>query len=112
MEMAKELFITKLIDAETFWYVMEHGKFPPYEKLRLAEVKATEEMKQQEQAGVEGLLGNLPFNIGGQGQEQPPSDEELINNILQRRPDLQEQLNMLPPEEREEVIRKVIEGSV
>lgn len=115
MEMAKELFITKLIDAETFWYVMEHGKFPPYEKLRLAEVKATKELEQQEQQeqeGIEGLLGNLPFNIGGQGQEQSPSDEELINNILERRQDLREQLNMLPPEERGEVIKRAIEGSV
>lgn len=34
MEMAKELLAGQLIDEETFWYVMEHGKFPPFEEMR------------------------------------------------------------------------------
>lgn len=33
MEMAKELLMNQLIDQETFFYVLDNGKFPPWEKL-------------------------------------------------------------------------------
>jgi hypothetical protein len=33
MEMGKELLMSKMIDEETFWYVLQNGKFPPYETI-------------------------------------------------------------------------------
>ena len=32
MEMAKELYMAKLIDENIFWYVVDKGKFPPGKK--------------------------------------------------------------------------------
>lgn len=48
MEMAKELLMGGLIDTETFFYVMEHGRFPPWSEL--AQKAAQREAMQQQMA--------------------------------------------------------------
>lgn len=69
MEMAKELLGAQLIDEETFWYVMEHGKFPPFEEMRqkLEERKAMEAQMAQ-QMMMQQAMGNMPQLPQGQPQ--------------------------------------------
>lgn len=123
MDMGKELYMAQLIDAETFWYVMEHGKFPPFEELRK---KEQEKMMQgdplapqpQAQGGMpqgqptglpQGMPQGLPQDIP-LPQEQGNPNEDMLNAILQQRPDLEEQLNALPPEEQQQIINQIMEG--
>ncbi len=55
MEMAKELFSGQLIDVETFYYVIEYGKFPPIKDI-------LRKLQSQQQPGVPGAPA---------GQEMP-----------------------------------------
>ncbi len=47
LEIAKELFAAQLIDDETFWYVVNRGKFPPYEDL-IVKIKERQAMMDQQ----------------------------------------------------------------
>ena len=73
MEMAKELLAGQLIDEETFWYVMEHGKFPPFEEIRekIEEKKIMEEQMQQQM---------MMMQMMGQGNQQMPPQEQYQGN--------------------------------
>lgn len=101
MDMAKELFVAQIIDEKTFWYVMEHGKFPPYEKMRL---EALENAMQTHQGQV------LPQE-GGEVQEggQIIDPIQQLQAILEQRPDLRQQLESLPPEQRNQVISNLLQ---
>ena len=101
MDMAKELFVAQIIDEKTFWYVMEHGKFPPYEKMRL---EALESAMQTPQGQV------LPQE-GGEVQEggQIIDPIQQLQAILEQRPDLRQQLESLPPEQRNQVISNLLQ---
>ncbi|MFA6887770.1 MAG: hypothetical protein WCQ65_12475, partial [Fermentimonas sp.] len=101
MDMAKELFVAQIIDEKTFWYVMEHGKFPPYEKMRL---EALENAMQTPQGQV------LPQE-GGEVQEggQIIDPIQQLQAILEQRPDLRQQLESLPPEQRNQVISNLLQ---
>jgi hypothetical protein len=80
MEMAKELLMNQLIDQETFFYVLDNGKFPPWEKL-------LEKLQQP------------PMGMGG--GPMPPADpqqqvDEFIQMLKAQRPDLLQGLMKLP----------------
>lgn len=119
IDMAKELFVTKLIDAETFWYVLEHGKFPPFEKLRLKEYEAMQkaENEQVQNQGINALNAIVP-QIGQvqQMQNMPipqnnANPEADLQQVLAQRPDLQQKLSMLPPEQQAQIIQQVMGGA-
>lgn len=129
MEMAKELFAAQMIDAETFWYVMHNGKFPPFEELLQKEAEKRQQAEMQ--AMMQGLPGGMP---GGGGQanlpmsmpaglpqgfppgaepalpgampSQPPTIEDL-QQVLAQRPDLEEKLAALTPEQQQIVIAEL-----
>jgi hypothetical protein len=86
MEMAKELYGAKLIDAEIFWYVMQNGRFPPFDeiidKLRNREMEAQEDI----------------------GQITP---EAILSSMT---PDQQQRFMSLPPERQQQVIAQIIMG--
>lgn len=80
MEMAKELLMNQLIDQETFFYVLDNGKFPPWEKL-------LEKLQQP------------PMGMGA--ELMPPADpqqqvDEFIQVLKAQRPDLLQGLMKLP----------------
>lgn len=124
MDMAKELFAGQVIGAETFWYVMENGKFPPFEKMR-EEAKEMQEMQDEMQAQmIEAQMGG-----GEEGEEDAGVDEEevevkmddtagalspegdtsvSIETILEQNPELAEMLENLPSDEAEAIIREYI----
>lgn len=108
MDMAKELFVTKLIDAETFWYVLEHGKFPPYEKLRLEEIEAMQ--KQEELQNQQPTQGGVENPVPQQIPQQQANPMQQLQGILEQRPDLRQQLEALPPEQRNQVIFNLLQG--
>lgn len=58
MEMAKELYMGGVIDAETFFYVLEHGTFPPFEEL-MRKMQMQQQMQAMTAMGVPGS-GSLP----------------------------------------------------
>ncbi len=134
MEMAKELFGAQLIDKEIFWYVMEHGKFPPWEEL-----KNKSKLEDEQALAQAGLLpgGPAPGGPGGQGPQLPtppglppgqvappqggqppsfqlpdfsaPNDEakQAVISAVMNRPDLQQQLAMLSPEEQRRLLEQI-----
>lgn len=114
MDMAKELFAARLIGEKEFWYVMEYGKFPPYEKLMS---KVQERMKETEQQQAEqGQAIQNPLDIIGQLQALQQnqvnanvSDEEIINQILAQDPELNEKFQSLSDEEKAEIINQVLQ---
>lgn len=101
MDMAKELFVAQIIDEKTFWYVMEHGKFPPYEKMRLEALENAMQIPQGQ---------GLPQE-GGEVQEggQIIDPIQQLQAILEQRPDLRQQLESLPPEQRNQVISNLLQ---
>lgn len=125
MEMAKELLMGKLIDEETFWYVLQHGKFPPYEtimnkrKKEMASVAQQEAEVAEQQAmmpqgmptegmGPEGMPpeGMPPEEGGGELQMTP-----MLQQIFAKRPDLWDKFNQLPPEAKAQVAAQLQGGS-
>lgn len=101
MDMAKELFVAQIIDEKTFWYVMEHGKFPPYEKMRLEALENAMQTPQGQELPQE----------GGEVQEggQIIDPIQQLQAILEQRPDLRQQLESLPPEQRNQVISNLLQ---
>ncbi len=131
MDMAKELFMAQLIDQETFWYVIDNGKFPPYkELLEKMQEKMEAEMAMQQQGGgpqgpgpggppqggapggmqaieglVQGIAGGMPQGMpAGEGYD-PIADLEAV---FDAHPELAEQFNALPPEIQQQVVQQVI----
>lgn len=68
MDMAKELYMAQLIDQETFWYVLDNGKFPPFK-----EILDKMQEKIQQEAMMMHQQGQMPVPAGGQlpGGGQP-----------------------------------------
>lgn len=65
LEMAKELYMTHIIDPETFFYVLEHGKFPPFEEL-LQKMQMQAQMAALAAAGGQ-VPGAAPDQLGDLG---------------------------------------------
>lgn len=89
MEIAKDLLTQQIIDVETFIYVMEHGKFPPWE-----EVLKKYEEKQAQQA---------------QGQSQDGGGHDLVKEAIKRLPpEMQDKLLKMPPEQQQTILKGVM----
>jgi len=116
LEIAKELFGTQLIDEETFWYVMDRGKFPPYEDLKKKseerrqqqeqmmqqEQQAMQQQQQQEQQAVE-----LDANAEAQAQSDQAIEEATavhLEALFAAHPDTAEQFLSLSEDEQMNVI--------
>lgn len=90
MEMAKELFAAQLIDLETFYYVIEYGKFPPIEQI----------MRKMQQGGM--------FPPGGAGVPQEQQIIEFINFLRQEHPEILKQIEGLPEEQQIQVLSQMM----
>ena len=84
MEMAKEMFMAQIIDEETFWYVIQNGKFPPYEKI-------VDKKRRQ-------IIGAAQL----QAQQVSPVEQALNAN-----PQLRQKLQSLSPEMQQQVMARV-----
>lgn len=112
MEMGKELLINQLIDEETFWYILQNGKFPPYEtvinkkrKGAMAGAQHQQEMamQQAEQQAMQPPPGQMP---------QGGMDGAVVQQMLQDNPDLLAKFNSLSPEMQEQVMQQIRSGEM
>lgn len=120
MEMAKELLISQLIDEETFWYVLQNGRFPPYENIMSKKKKETMAAAQheQEQAMVQqqqqqAMPGQQPM------QGQPPPDQggevnqdAMLQQIMSENPAMLQKFNSLSPEGQQQVLEQIRQGDM
>lgn len=90
MEVARDLYSAQLIDAETFFYVLQNGKFPPYEQL-IAKIRA-------QQQGQAGAAASPP------GPD--PNLEAFINGLP---PEQLEQLMSLPPDQQVAAVEQLMQ---
>lgn len=99
MEMAKELLNSQLIDEETFFYVLEYGKFPPYEKI-IRDIEERREQaalaQQQEQMLQQGMME--------QPQQQMTNEQEqeimqFIQYLQAEAPEVLQEIGKHPEEE-------------
>ena len=139
MEMAKELYAGQVIDGEVFWYVMQNGKFPPFEEMmqKEQEKKMMAQMQAGMMSGVPGAMpGNMPPEVmppvappeappgaempavmppGAQGTPQDMLQDPQVQamlEVLQKRPDLAEKLAAIPAEERRQRIAQIMEAGI
>ena len=120
MEMAKELLMGQVIDDETFWYVLQNGKFPPYEEImrkRKEELMAAarleqqaqeqQMMMQQQQAQMQQQQpqGEMPM-------EAQPLDGAIVEQVFANRPDLLQKFQQLSPEAQQQVLAELQQGNI
>ena len=100
MEMAKELYSAQIIDIETFYYTMEHGKFPPWEKIQ---ERMMQQQQMQQQAALEQQQMALP---PGQEQEQlmTPEEEQQVQEFIEylkvNAPEILQEIGQQPEDKR------------
>ena len=100
MEMAKELLGGQLIDEETFFYVMEYGKFPPYEELMQKIEERKEQAALQQQQQQQG--GQTPIPEGqepGMAGEQEQEVMEFIEYLKAEAPEVLQEIGKHPQEQ-------------
>ena len=115
MDMAKELLTSNVIDAETFFYVMEHGKFQPFEQMM--EKIQQQQAAQAQQAQVQPTDPNNPNGGGQQTQatqsqmpdEQAQQIQQFIAYLKQKAPDILQEVGKLPQEQQLPAIVKMME---
>lgn len=107
MDMAKELFMGQLIDMETFWYVLDNGKFPPYKELIEQIQENAEQMQQAQQAQQGGQPGAQP---GAQRQMPQPEQMAELERLFDERPDLADEFNNMSEEEQMAAIQDLLGG--
>jgi len=112
MEMAKELYGIKVIDAETFFYVIDKGRFPPWSEVgqRLAE---REHLMMMQDAGAPKLpTGGGGGGTGVAGLNMPP---ELMAQLDALDPDTKDRvasgLEALPPDQQAQFVEEAIRQS-
>ena len=108
MEMAKELVMAKMIDEETFWYVLQNGRFPPYETIMRKKKEEMQAIAIQEQ---EAAAMQQPQMGGGEMGGGPGATPEMLAQVMAQRPDLLEQLKAMPPEVQQQVIDQMRQGA-
>jgi hypothetical protein len=130
MEMAKELLMGKLIDEETFWYVLQNGKFPPFESIMLKKKKeiASHAKIEAEVAQMQAMAPQVPEEQGMTGELPPEMPVEemsveempqeggvqltpMLEQIFASRPDLWDKFNQLSPVAKERVKAQLMGGS-
>ena len=116
MEMAKELLVAQLIDEETFWYVLQNGKFPPYESIMskkkkemmaVAQHQQEQAVMQQDQAMQQEQQQQQP------GQEEPVQEMDhdlMLQQVISQNPELMERFNQLSPEGQQQVLEEIRAG--
>lgn len=115
MEMAKELLINQLISEETFWYVLQNGKFPPYQTIIGKKKKELMAMAQHQQ---ELAMQQPPEGMPQEGmpQEGAPqgevSHDVMLQQIMADNPAMLDQFNQLSPEAQQQVLANVGEGEM
>ena len=82
METAKELLMGELIDVETFFHVMEHGKFPP-----ISSMMKKRKQEEASHAEIEQKMAKMEAETqaGQQPPEAPPEEgmpEEMLEQPL------------------------------
>jgi hypothetical protein len=115
MEMAKELLGAQLIDEEIFFYVMEFGKFPPYEEL-MQKIKDRKEqamqMQQQQQMQQQIPEGQMPMPQERVQPQLPPEAmqqiQDFIKYLQENRPDILKQLAQVPEQQRLDVVIRMM----
>jgi hypothetical protein len=112
MEMAKELLAAKILPGgeNTFWYVLEHGKFPP---LKLMRQQQAEQMQApQQQAPLPDAA--MPTAATPQAPAPPlassPQDmlSEVVGNLA---PEELAALEAMPPEELQAVLAQFLQSA-
>jgi len=78
MDMAKELFLSQLIDPEEFYYVLEFGKFPPVEDILAKIKKRREAAAKPEQQTTEPKMPSISISFN----DIPPILNEAQAQIL------------------------------
>jgi hypothetical protein len=76
MEMAKEMAIAKIIDIETFLYVIKNGRFPPWDELIMKEQQKQQMLQQpqnQEPTQQEQPQLNIAELLAGGGGSVAPA---------------------------------------
>ena len=106
MQMAQELYQGKMIDAQAFFFVMEHGRFEPWDAI-LQRYKQQQQQAQQAQAQqVQQQGGGQP---GGQGGQHPAT--AVMHEAINRLPAAaRAKLKALPPGQQQQLLRSVIPG--
>lgn len=126
MEMGKELMMGGLIDEETFWYILQNGKFPPYESImqkKRKELIAQAQMQQMamqaqmEQQQMQAEQQAMDPHMPPSGEPPPPDvpqgvDGAVVQQMLQGNPDLLAKFNQLSPEMQQNVIAEMEQGNV
>ena len=118
MEMGKELLINQLIDEETFWYILQNGKFPPYETIvgkKKKELMAT--AQHQQEMGMQQAQQQAQQPQQGMPQEQMVEGQEMnqdamLQEIMQNDPAMLDQFNQLSPEAQQQVLEQVRAGDM
>ncbi len=128
MEMAKELYMAKLIDENIFWYVVDKGKFPPVkeiiQKVTQQHLAGQQMVEQQDVQGggmpqdleaIQGLMmgampQGMPTRNTPQGFPGQPDSAKMIERIISQRPELAEAFLALTPEQQEQVVERVLAG--
>lgn len=107
MEMAKELFVAKVIDPETFLHVLEHGRFPPVEEILARLQQMQQQQMQQEmamQAPPEGA--EAPAEEVVAEEDTLPLPEEFLASLPE---DVQLRVMALPEEQQAKAIADLMD---
>jgi hypothetical protein len=115
IQMAQELYQGKMIDAESFFFVMEHGRFEEWEAISQRAQEAQAQAQQQAQQGQpQGQQGQQQQQGQPQqqmqGQPQHPATDIMHQAIQQLPPDVKQKLASLPQQQQQQILRSVIPG--
>ncbi len=122
LELAKELFSTQMIDEEVFWYVVDRGKFPPYEEMKEKAEKKKAQMEQQMQQEQQMIQQQqqeeqMSAEAEMEAESQANADEAVeeaaaahLEAIFESHPDTAEQFLALTPDEQMNVVNTVRES--
>ncbi|CEH32393.1 portal protein [Aneurinibacillus migulanus] len=124
MEMAKELYSSGAIDGEIFYYVMEHGKFPPWTHMIQQEREKKEMMQQQAMMAQQQAMGGgvppatQPYippgsdpkaDIDAQAQAAYENTAAVLERIAQENPEIMDELEQMTPEARATTLQRIQE---
>ena len=130
MEVAKELYAKASIDLETFFYVMQNGKFPPYEelaqKMQADQTASATPKPPTEQIAFKDLppAGKVQMAAHAGIQLRPDdvaaplapppgviaNQPDIQSIVSQLPPDVQAQLQGLPPEQQMALLQQLAGG--
>lgn len=100
MEVAKELYQAKLIDPETFFYVLDNGRFPP-----------TEELLERLQGFMQQMMANGQTLGPPQAPPRQPADmQALVEQVISSlSPEQQQELASLDEVGRQEAVQAILQ---